>query len=126
MIYVICMSHFLPRYFAHPENLLLCGLLSPFSSDAVREKSLEKILEARKKQKGSKAKNVRKFIPPSLDKFNFDADNIFDLLKWERFKRNHNVTPPPLLSKHTDDELRVQSQDESQTLFRVNFEFYSL
>ena len=100
------MSHFLPSYFAHPENLLMCGLLSPFSSDHVRQQSLEKILEARKKQKASKAKNVRKYIPPALSKYNFDADNIIDLLHWSKFIRNHNVTPPPLLSKHTDAELR--------------------
>ena len=100
------MSHFLPSYFAHPENILLCGFLSPLSSDYVREQSLNKILEARKKQKQSKAKNVRRFIPPFLDKYNFDAENLFDFLRWDKFKRNQNVTPPPLLSKYTDDELK--------------------
>ena len=100
------MSHFLPSYFAHPENILLCGFLSPWSSDYVREQSLNKILEARKKQKQSKAKNVRRFIPPYLDRFNFDAENLFDFLRWDKFKRNQNVTPPPLLSKYTDDELK--------------------
>ena len=92
------------RYFAHPENLLMCGLLSPFSTDYVRQKCLEKILEARKKQKRYKTKNVRKFFPPSLDKFNFDANNIFDLLKWNNFKKP--VTPPPLLKNKTDNELK--------------------
>ena len=53
------------RYFAHPENLLLCGLLSPFSSDYVKQKSLDKILEGRKKQKKCKAKYPRKYFPPS-------------------------------------------------------------
>lgn len=100
------MSHFLPRYFAHPENLLLCGFLSPFSTDYVREQSLKKILEARKKQRASKAKKVRRFFPPSLDKYDFEAANIFDFLRWDMFKRNYVVTPPPLLSKYTDDELK--------------------
>ena len=101
------MSHFLPRYFAHPENLLLCGFLSPFSTDYVREQSLKKILEARKKQRASKAKKIRRFFPPSLDKYDFDANNIFDFLRWDMFKRNYVVTPPPLLSKYSDDELKA-------------------
>ena len=99
------MSHFtLFRYFAHPENLLLCGLLSPFSSDYVKKKSLEKILEARKKQKKSKTKYPRKYFAPSLDKFDFEANNIFDLLKWIKFKKP--ITPPPLLQNKTDNELK--------------------
>ena len=98
-------------FFAHPENLLLSGLLSKFSSERVKEQSLKKILEARAFQRMSRAKKVRKFIPPYIKKINFDTNNIFDLLKWDKFEKNE-ITPPPLLQDLTDNELKSENLEK--------------
>ena len=63
-------------FFAHHENTMLCGLLSKFSSDYVKEQSLKKILEARALQRTTNSTKVRKFIPPYVKQVNFDANNI--------------------------------------------------
>ena len=74
-----CFSH--KSYFAHPENLLYCILMSSSSSDIDKETALNLILEFRDVQKKSRAKTVRKFIPPTGLEMNFEAENLIILKK---------------------------------------------
>ena len=56
-------------YFAHPENLCFCAIMSKFSSQEVKEQAKEKILEFRKvkvsKRVNSAARGFHQFVTKS-------------------------------------------------------------
>ena len=93
-------------YWAHPENLLYCAILSTWSSAEVKKKSLDKILEFRAAERKSKRKTVRKFIPPEIQELNYEADNLFDFINWETIAKTKK-TPPPNLRHLSDQELQL-------------------
>ncbi|KAK3926428.1 Inner tegument protein [Frankliniella fusca] len=106
---MIAASRFLPKkwrdvvhesisingFFAHPENLLL-AMVTDARKD-VRELAVERIVEARQRSPG---RRIRSFVVPRI---NFDAQEYSQLVFWDRV----TVTPPPLLSAHSDDDLRA-------------------
>merc|ERR1712223_874748 len=87
----------------HPENLLLAGLFSRYSPPRIKEKALEFILKARNNHKDSV--DVRKFSPPEAHQIKENARHFFSVLDWNSMTEDF-VTPPPVLSIYTDDELR--------------------
>jgi len=89
-------------YFAHPENLLLCALLSPMSSELDKERALELIIEFRSK---TSQETVRKFVKPSPHEINCESDNIIDLINWDIIAEEKK-TPPPILRSFTNDQLK--------------------
>ncbi|KAK3922336.1 Methylsterol monooxygenase 1-3 [Frankliniella fusca] len=106
---MIAASRFLPKkwrdvvhesisingFFAHPENLLL-AMVTDARKD-VRELAVERIVEARQRSPG---RRIRSFVVPRI---NFDAQEYSQLVFWDSV----TVTPPPLLSAHSDDDLRA-------------------
>lgn len=93
-------------YWAHPENLLFCGLLCDLSSNEVKEQSLALILEFRAAERKSKRKSVRKFEKPEPHELNYDATNLFDFINWETIAKAKK-TPPPNLRHLSDQELQM-------------------
>ena len=91
-------------YWAHPECLLYCGLVSPLSSNHVKQRSLELILEFRNMQRKSKRKTVRKFIPPEPHELNFHANDLIELVNWDTLAKSKK-TPPPILKDFSDEDL---------------------
>jgi len=89
-------------YFAHPENLLLCALLSPMSSNLDKERALELIIEFRNKQPQG---TVRKFVKPLPHEINCNSDNIIDLINWDILSEDKK-TAPPILRRFTNEELK--------------------
>ena len=89
----------------HPENVLICGLLSPLSTPQIQKKALKIILEARAREREQNTGEIRLFETPTEDKLNFDAPNFFEVLRWNELKPE-DITPPPLLSIYSDDELK--------------------
>ena len=67
------------------------------------------IKEARKMEKKSKAKSIRKFILPTQEQINLEADNVLDLLKWDKYPKKYQ-TSPPLLRDFCDDDLEDVDQ----------------
>ena len=99
----ICLKYFLINsYFAHPENLLLCALLSPLSSANEKDRALELILQIRSMERSNE---VRKFFPIAENEVNCDSDNIIDLINWNEIDK-YKMTPPPLLEKYSDEDLK--------------------
>ena len=86
-------------YPCHPENILYCSLISPKSSQDEREHALQIILDARARQINSTS--IRKFILPTEQQINWDANSPMELLKWDKI----NITPPPLLEDFSDQQL---------------------
>ena len=93
-------------YFCHSENILLACVLS--EDKQMSKKALNLIKEARKWEQKSKAKDVRKYITPTEDQLDFEADNPLDLLKWDKVPKKH-VRSPPLLKHFTIQQLEVPS-----------------
>ena len=89
--------------FFHPENLLVCGLLSPYSTPRTKELALEFILKARNNHKDRT--DVRKFTLPEDHQIRDNVRNFFTVLDWRSLDPEY-VTPPPVLSIYTDEELR--------------------
>ena len=93
-------------YFAHPESIMLCGLLSKFSSPQVKEKSKQLILKSRATKRRSRARKVRRFKRPTEKQFNKNANNdILELIHWPEY-RNCEITPPPYLDDLIDAEIK--------------------
>ena len=88
-------------YFAHPENLLLCALLSSMSSDLDKQRAIALIAEFRNNQQRD---TVRKFVKPLPHEINYNSDNIIDLINWDTISEDKK-TPPPILRKFTIEEL---------------------
>ena len=101
---VVSHSFIYNSYFAHPENLCFCAIMSKFSSQEVKEQAKEKILEFRKVKRKSKAKKFRKFVKPTGLELNLEADNIMGLVKWPVIAKKKK-TSSPLLDGVTDAEL---------------------
>ena len=92
-------------YFAHPENVLL-SMLSD-SRPEIRTQAVEKIVQARNNERHS---SVRKFRVPTL---NFQADDYTKMINLN----SSNVTPPPVLSN-------VSSEDLFRSLNEDKWEFF--
>ena len=101
-------DHFVRNsYFFQPENLLYCGLLSKFSTDEIRDKCEAKILKGRIARKKKKSKKVRKLKKPKKDEINFGADNLFDVLNWDKQSLKLKIRDPPLMDLLSPNEIKL-------------------
>ena len=91
-------------YWFHPENILICGLVSLLSTPEIKAKALKLILQARARERGKNTGEIRYFILPTEDQLNFDAPNFFEVLRWNELEPEY-ITPPPLLRNFSDNEL---------------------
>ena len=82
-------------FWAHPENVLLSAISD--NDTSFKQIAISKIIQAREVVRHICQSDVRKFIPP---KINFDAPNYFALIEDDAI-----ITPPPLLSEFTDEQL---------------------
>ena len=82
--------------------------------DEVKERAIELIVKARAfPQKPGK---VWKFVLPKPHEYDLDARHFIDMLKWDTLSRK-TFTPPPVLSKFSNDELKnLTLQDLPQML----------
>ena len=122
------------NYMTHPENLLYSGLLCPWSSPEVKQKSLDLILKFRAVKRRSRSRKIRKFKGPKnykikqgplkgqmRNEFNFNATTILEMINWDektgiaKFKR----TPPPLLKHLTDQEVKDLLHSKSDKLLKL-------
>ena len=81
-------------YVAHPENLLYCCYLCPWSSDEDRQEALVKILEFRKTKMRSKAKKPRQFVTPLPHELNLAAATPMKMINWEIIARKLKTDLP--------------------------------
>ena len=102
-------------YFAHPENLLVCGLLCPISTNEIKEKCLKMLLKIRHTVR-PQTDTIRQFFTLLPNETNPDADNIFDFINWDEPSLQNKLTFPPLLMKYSDDDLRNGLIDLSDLL----------
>ena len=93
-------------FYAHSEAILLAMMFD--SDNEMKEKSLELILNARKRAK--KYKKLRKFVLPKKH-LNLEATHYSELLHWEELKP-FQISDPPLLKKFSDDQLKKFVQGE--------------
>lgn len=92
-------------YFAHPETLMLSMIID--ERKHIRELGFRRILKARQ---SVETNGIRVFKPP---KINFEAKDYTEIIDWQ----SCSLTPPPLLQKVTDEEIKlIVSQDSSQIL----------
>ena len=98
-----CIQSTLSRnsYFAHPENILIAAVND--SDYIVRRDAVQKIVHARKNVDGDKG--VRKFSISTIN-LNFEATSYLDLIDW----KCSSITPPPMLSSMSDDELSAAAE----------------
>ena len=83
-------------YFAHPENLLVCGLLCPISTNEIKEKCLKMLLKIRHTVR-PQTDTIRQFFTLLPNETNPDADNIFDFINWDEPSLQNKLTfPPPI------------------------------
>ena len=100
---------FIKQYFLinggyfHPENMQVAGLLSPHSTPNIRKRAEKMILKSR--QIHANRDNVRRYVFPNGDQVNWNARSWFDFLRWRTLLADY-VTPPPVLSIYTPDELK--------------------
>ena len=92
---------------AHPENILLCQIHDDDIS--IRQDAISKVIRAREYARNEQEPKLTNFIAP---KINWNASNYFTMAECE------SVTPPPLLSEYTEDQLRsiVDTQRSIQLL----------
>lgn len=91
--------------FAHPETLMLSMIID--ERKHIRELGFRRILKARQ---SVETNGIRVFKPP---KINFEAKDYTEIIDWQ----SCSPTPPPLLQKVTDEEIKlIVSQDSSQIL----------
>ena len=69
--------------------------------------ALEIILKAKVKDSKSKAKNVRKFVLPTDEEYNWTAEKLMDFLKWELPSVQRKIFYPPLLRQFSNEELKT-------------------
>ena len=103
-------------YFAHPENLLFGLFICPLSSQEVKQKALDLIMQFRRVFSKSKRKTVRKFIKPNGKELNFGANTLFDLLNWDVIAKSKK-TPPPIFQYLSDSEVESLMLPENHHLF---------
>jgi hypothetical protein len=98
-----CVTKVLSRnsYFAHPENILITAVDD--SDYVVRRDAVDKIVCAR--QNVDANKDIRKFSKSSIN-LNLAANSYYDLIDWTCSP----ITPPPLLSSLSDDELSAAAE----------------
>ena len=120
------------NYMTHPENLLYSGLLCPWSTPEVKQKSLDLILKFRAVKRRSRSRKIRKFKGPKnykikqgplkgqmRNEFNFNATTILEMINWDektglaKFKR----TPPPLFETLTDEEVKGLLHSKSDKIY---------
>ena len=75
----------------------------------VFEKSLKLIIQAR--QLAVRSDQVRQFNLPDMHDFNLNANHFIDLLKWESLSKKV-FTPPPLLDRYTNDQLKSLKRED--------------
>ena len=92
-------------YFAHPENVLL-SMISD-SRINVRQEAIDKIIQARINY--SNNNNIRQFRVPTL---NFQAEDYKDMVDMS------SVTPPPVLSHISSEELILMINNEEWEFFK--------
>ena len=115
-------GHFVRNsYFFNPENLLYCGVFSTkFSTNEIRDQCAAKLLKARvnRKKRKSKSKKVRKCKRPKKDEINFEATNLFDVLKWDKQSLKLKIRDPPLTDLLSPAEIKliVQLLNSNQDL----------
>ena len=90
-------------WWAHPENVMLCGMLSQFSTPKIKVRSRGKFLKARKTTRKSRAKKVRRFKHPKINQLNEESVDVLDLIDWTKF-RNCEITDSPLLQDLIDED----------------------
>ena len=90
-------------WWAHPENVMLCGMLSQFSTPKIKVRSRGKFLKARKTTRKSRAKKVRRFKHPKANQLNEEPVDVLDLIDWTKF-RNCEITDSPLLQDLIDED----------------------
>ena len=88
-------------YPMHPENLLYNSVISPRTSQDERIYALDLILDARARRYISTSQSIRKFILPTEQQINWNANTPMEFLKWDKVY----ITPPPLLEDFSDDQL---------------------
>ena len=105
-------------YSAHPESVLLAGLASEDKAVARRAFDLyEKAVERHKNRT-----DIRRFVVPTQDQYNLDAEHFFDMLDWDNLPEDY-ITPPPLvmgLYPDMEELRRVVNSSSEQLIFPKN------
>lgn len=86
-------------YYAHPENILLSAVSD--SDHSLRQRAVEMILDARRKQHDKKSDVPRVFSISQLN-LNVRSKVYFDMLDW----KTTEALAPPILQDVEEDELR--------------------
>jgi hypothetical protein len=87
-------------YFAHPENVLIAAVSDDDLN--VRRQAVEIIISSRQRVQP----NAVRIFDKNEIKLNFSAETYFDMIDWD----NCQITPPPLLSHVSSDDLKSCQQ----------------
>ena len=71
----------------------------------VRKRAEEIILRARKYQSKQRSTEVRKFMKPWRALLNIEAENAFDILRWNELPEEY-ISAPPILSEISNRDLK--------------------
>ena len=82
-------------YFCHPENILIAALSD--NNVNIRKQAVQHIISAR----NNSVENVVCVFDKNKIVINFHADSYFTMIDWS----NVDVTPPPLASHLSDEEI---------------------
>ena len=93
-------------FWFHPENVLTCVAVNPKTLPVNRRKATNILLKIKPKYDNRQAgEEVRIFETPKLDQINYNATNVFSVLKWRELPETY-VTFPPFLSLVSSYELK--------------------
>lgn len=84
----------------------------------IRERALLLILNARREESSG---TIRKFVKPTLNHINLNAEKYHQILKWDSI----NVTSPPILSKYSENDLKAFVEDPSPLKLKLKFPCHS-
>ena len=104
-------------YSAHPESILLAGLAS--EDNTIRKRAFD--LYEKAVERHENRTDIRRFVVPTQDQYNLDAENFFDMLDWDKLPEDY-ITPPPLIMGLYPDieELRRVINSNEQLIFPSN------
>ena len=89
-------------YNSHPEQVTLSAFLSGDIELATRAfEIIEAAIEHNKNRT-----DIRKYYPPSADKLNPEAENVLDLLHWDKLEKDYITVSPLLYPRFSLERLR--------------------
>ena len=92
-------------FFFNPENVMICGFLSPMSPPEIKARALEMILRARAYELQKPPNYVRIFQNPLPSQLDYNSQNFFDVLLWDQLPNDY-ITPPPILRNFSNGDLK--------------------